>query len=797
MEHDERALPLTRGQLDMWLAQESGRAGTDLQLGILLKIDGPVDRDLLQRAIGQAVQEAEPWRAGFFEADGRVFQRAVDYSDVDLAFYDLSGSGDPVREAREIASSIQRTPMPLTGPLFRFALFRTGNEEYYWFNCYHHIAIDGLGIALVGRRAATIYSAIVSGDSISPSFFGSLQDLVRGESEYEASNDYLQDRAYWTQNLPLESGPDYRLSEAVGDRDSLAAAPVEVAQFVVARTKELSKVLRIRRYSVITAACALLVRGFCGVGSEVALDFTVARRVRPESKTLPAMLVGVVPLVLKVSPGCSIADFCRHVDARIRELLQHQRFPVRVLEGEGGHRDLSRATKRVTVNFIPSVLTLDLAGVPATAMYTDHGLVSHFGLFFLGAGDQLFLNTAGAGQPFANFDVSNLVARLERVLVAMTADPMRALSSIDVLDAGEHARLDEIGHRAVLGAPGPAAVSIPVLWAAQVGRSPDAVALVCGGGSWTYGEVERASNRLAQLLIGRGVGPGDVVALLFERCAEAVIAMLGVLKTGAAYVPMAPDHPDALIGFVVADAAPVAVITTAGLRSRLAGHDVAVIEVEDPVIDTCPDSAPPAVAADNVAYLIYTSGTTGVPKGVAVSHVGIADLVASHAERLAITPDSRVLQFAPLIFDMSVGNLWWALLTGAAAVIPTEEQAVPGRELTDLMARQRVSHAKFTPSMLAALPAEQLCGLTLITGGEVCTAELVDRYAAVATLVNEYGPTETTVDVTIGYPLAPGSGAAPIGSPVLGAALFVLDGWLRAVPVGVVGELYVAGAGVG
>jgi amino acid adenylation domain-containing protein len=178
---------------------------------------------------------------------------------------------------------------------------------------------------------------------------------------------------------------------------------------------------------------------------------------------------------------------------------------------------------------------------------------------------------------------------------------------------------------------------------------------------------------------------------------------------------------------------------------------------------------------------------------VAVTHTGIGHLVASHAERLAITPESRILQFAPLIFDMSVGNMWWALLTGAAAVIPTNDQAMPGPELTDLIARHNVSHAKFTPSTLAALPADQLRGLTLITGGEVCTAEIVDRYAAVATLVNEYGPTETTVDVTIGYPAEVGSGVPPIGSPVSGTALFVLDGWLRPVPAGVVGELYVAG----
>ena len=192
-------------------------------------------------------------------------------------------------------------------------------------------------MALVGRRIATIYSAIVSGAPIPPAFFGSLQDLVDCELEYEASTDYLEDQAYWSRNLPAESGPDYRLPQAASERDPYwPSAPVQLDPSVVGRIKELSKVLGVRRFSVITAACALLVRGWCADGSEVVLDFPVSRRVRPESKTLPGMLAGVVPLVLKASPGSAVADFCQHVDTRIREALQHQRFPVHALEREGG-----------------------------------------------------------------------------------------------------------------------------------------------------------------------------------------------------------------------------------------------------------------------------------------------------------------------------------------------------------------------------------------------------------------------------------------------------------------------------
>src|ERR1700758_2557868 len=160
MELDDRALPLTRGQLDIWLAQETGQSGTEWQLGLFVRIEGPVERGRLEWAIRRVVREAEPLRAAIFEVDGQVFQKPIDYPDVELAFYDLSGSDHAVPEAHEIALSIQRTPMPFTGPLFKFALFRTGLDEFYLFACGHHIVIDGSGLLLVGHRIAAVYSAI-------------------------------------------------------------------------------------------------------------------------------------------------------------------------------------------------------------------------------------------------------------------------------------------------------------------------------------------------------------------------------------------------------------------------------------------------------------------------------------------------------------------------------------------------------------------------------------------------------------------------------------------------------------
>ena len=796
MEIDDRALPLTRGQLDIWLSQQTGHAGTEWQLGQFVRIEGAVNADLFEQAIRQAVQEAECVRAAFFEVDGEVFQRAIADPEVKLDFYDLTHSDDPVREAREMATSIQSTPMPLDGFLMRFALFRTRHDEYFWSTCVHHIILDGSGIALVGRRIAAIYSAMVSGAPISPAFFGSLRDLINIELEYEASNDYLEDQAYWAQNLPSGSGPDNLLPRTGSERDSYwPSEPVEFDPSTIDRIKRLSKVFGVRRPSLIAAACALLVRAYCDDGSdEVVLDFPVGRRVRPESKTLPGMVTGVVPLVFKSSPATTVADFCQHVDTRIREALRHQRFPVRALENDSGLRNPMQAPNRVVVNFVLSRLTLDLGGTPATATFTTFGPVAHFGLFFLGFGNQHFLSTVGAGQPFANFDVADLAGRFERLLEAMAADPQRSLSSMDVLVGPERARLDEIGNRAMLTAPVSEPDSIPGLFASHVSRAPEEIAITCQGRSLMYRELDEAANRLAHLLAELGAGPGQRVALLFSRSAEAIVSILAVLKTGAAYLPIDPSAPSARVEFMLADATPIAAITTSELSERLDGHGVTVIDVDDPRIDVQPATTLQAPDPADIAYVIYTSGTTGTPKGVAITHHNVTQLLGSLD---AGFPTAGVWsQSHSYAFDFSVWEIFGALLNGGRLVVVPEDVTHSIDDFHDLLVAEQVTMLSQTPSAVGMLSHEGLESAALMVGAEACPAEVVDRWAPGRVMINAYGPSETTMAVAISAPLTPGSGVVPIGSPVPGAALFVLDGWLRPVPTGVVGELYVAGQGV-
>ena len=327
-----------------------------------------------------------------------------------------------------------------------------------------------------------------------------------------------------------------------------------------------------------------------------------------------------------------------------------------------------------------------------------------------------------------------------------------------MLDEAERARLDEVGNRAVLTRPAPAAVSVPALFAAQVARTPEAVAVTFGDRSMTYRELDEAANRFAHLLSGYGVGPGARVALLLERSAEAVVAMLAALKTGAAYLAIDPALPAARMQFMLDDAAPIVVITTAGLRSRLDGCDLAVIDISDlgdtglAAVETQPRTALPAPAPDDIAYLIYTSGTTGTPKGVAVTHHNLAHLAESTPDTTC--PRRRCGRSATHTRSTSrcgrsglrcwAGDGWWWCPT---AVVHSPD------DFHDLLIREQVNVLTQTPSAVNALSPQGLESVALLLGGEACSPEVVDQWAPGRVVINAYGPTEATVYASMSAPL--------------------------------------------
>ncbi|NNN35381.1 amino acid adenylation domain-containing protein [Streptomyces sp. S3(2020)] len=401
-----------------------------------------------------------------------------------------------------------------------------------------------------------------------------------------------------------------------------------------------------------------------------------------------------------------------------------------------------------------------------------------------------------------------LAARLTAVLRTAATDPDRRLGGYDVLTADERPRPWATAAPAL---PEPRAALD--LFEERALLDPDAIAVRFEGQRVTYGELDARADRLARRLAARGTGPDVVVAAALDRSVELIVAVLAVWKTGAAFLPVDPRYPAARIAHILTDACPALLLTAAHI-SLPDVPSVPRMDVRDDVRDDVREddregdreaSARPGTGPypaqrprpDHLAYVIYTSGSTGTPKPVAVTRAGYANLVAHQAATLDVDSGSRVLQFASAGFDAFFWELGMTLTAGAALVLAPTARLLPGRELARLADEHAISHLTVPPAVLGALSPDALPGVTtIVVAGEACGAELAARWSRGRTLINGYGPTETTVCATMSDALRPDGNVPPIGDPVRGTRLHVLDDLLEPVPTGVTGELYLAGAGL-
>ena len=815
-------VPLSFAQSRLWFLDQLHGPSPIYNIPVALRLSGTLDVGALGAALADVVARHESLRTRFVTPEGIPQQVVIPAERADFGWQVIDATGWSADRLEEAVGTAVRRPFDLATEIpLRAQLFRVADEEHVLVGVVHHIAADGLSITPLVRDLGAAYASRCAGQApewapLAVQYVdytlwqrAQLGDLADSDSPIAAQ------LAYWEQAL---AGMPERL-DLPTDRPYPLVADYRGASVEVNWPAELQqRVARVARehdatsFMVMQAALAVLLCKL-SASSDVAVGFPIAGRRDPALDELVGFFVNTLVLRVDLAGDPSFAELLARVRGRSLAAYEHQDVPFEVLV------ERLNPTRSLTHHPLVQVMLAwqnfaeqgndpaagqalgDLHVTPLPADTHTARMDLTFSLVERWTESDEPAGISGTVEfrtdVFDAGSVEALIERLQRVLVAMTAEPGQRLSSVDLLDAGEHARLDEIGNRAVLTQPSTTPVSIPVLWAAQVARTPAAVAVACDGRSMTYREVEEAANRLAHLLAAQGVGPGQCVALLLSRSAEAIVAILAVLKTGAAYLPIDPALPAARIGFMVADAAPVAAITTAGLAERLDGCDLLVIDVNDPAVDAQPSTALPAPAPDDIAHIIYTSGTTGVPKGVAVTHHNVTRLFDALDIGVELAPDQVWTQCHSLAFDYSVWEIWGALLHGGRLVVVPDEVLRSLDDFHAMLVTEEVSVLSQTPSAVGVLSPQGLESTALVIAAEPCPAEVVDRWAPGRVMINGYGPTETTVYATISAPLAAGSGAPPIGAPVPGAALLVLDGWLRPVPVGVVGELYVAGAGVG
>ncbi len=817
-------VPLSFAQSRLWFIDQFQGPSPIYNMAVAMRLSGHLDADALGAALADVVERQETLRTLFVAHEGIPCQLVVPAERADFGWAVVNATGWPEDRLREAIDTVASHPFDLANEIpMRARLFRLADDEHVLVSVVHHIAADGSSITPLVNDLGVAYASRCAGQApgweplavhyVDYTLWqrAQLGDLGDDDSRIAAQV------AYWEQAL---AGMPEHL-QLPTDRPYPPVADYRGASLWVDWPAELQQqVARVARehnatsFMVLQAALAVLLSKI-SASSEVAVGFPIAGRGDPALDELVGFFVNTLVLRVDLAGDPSVADLLAQVRGRSLAAYEHQDVPFEVLvERLNPTRSL---THHPLVQVMLGWQNWQASGPDEPAVGSALGdlQVTPLTLDTRTARMDLSFSLAErwseAGEPagiwggvefrtdvFDAASIETLLERFRRVLVAMTTEPRRRLSSIDVLDEAERNRLDEVGNRALLARPAPVAASIPVLFAAQVARAPEAVAVTSPDGSLTYRELDEAANRLAHVLSGYDVGPGARVALLLERSAQAVVAMLAVLKTGAAYLAIDPALPAARMRFMLDDAAPVAAVTSAGLAERLDGCDLAVIDVEDPAVARHPSTALPAPSPDDIAYLIYTSGTTGIPKGVAIAHHNLAHLAESTPTGL---PAAQVwTQCHSYAFDFSVWEIWAALLGGGRLVVVPDCVVGSPADFHDLLVREQVNVLTQTPSAVTALNPNGLESVALLLGGEACPAEVVDQWAPGRVVINAYGPTEATVYASLSAPLQAGSvgaGAAPIGSPVPTTALFVLDESLRPVPAGVVGELYVAGRGVG
>ncbi|MGA6876376.1 amino acid adenylation domain-containing protein [Streptomyces pratensis] len=813
-------LPLSSAQQRLWFLHRLEGPSATYNIPFALRLDGPLDAEALRRALHDVVGRHAALRTVFPEHDSRPHQRITAPADVRLPLAAEAVDEDRL-SARITAAATAPIDIEHQLPL-RATLLRLDATAHVLVLVIHHIAADGSSLAPFARDLGAAYRARVHS----------------GAPEWtDLPVDYADHTLWQRRLLGDEHDPDSLLARQLGhwkaaldglpemielpwDR-SRPAVPRHTGathDFALdpATARQVTDLARARGCSVFMVLQAALsaVLSRHGAGDDIPLGTAVAGRTDEAAADLVGFFVNTLVLRTDLTGDPTFLELLDRVKEFDLSAYAHQDVPFeRLVEllnpaRSQNHHPLFQ-TMLILQNHTPAA-PVDLPGITARGIPVDPG-VSKFDLSFTftetydddGAPHGMRASVDYATELFDASTVRGLAGRLVLLLTAATADPDRPLSTYDVFTAAERARLTAWGTGPVDDGPGS---TVPALFEQWARRTPDAPAIRDAGTTLSYGELDRRADALARRLAARGIGPEDRVAVALPRTAELVVALLGILKAGAAYVPLDPDYPARRLSYMLDDSRPRLLLTTPAVRSRLPQTPVPCLYAGDHA-DSAPTAGPdawpvPALLPAHPAYVIYTSGSTGRPKGVVVTHRGAGAMARTQRERLRVTPGSRVLHAASVSFDAAFWELCMGLLSGACLEIDEREALLPGPALAGLVRERGVTHLTLPPAALAVMPPDSLpAGTTLVLAGEACTPALVHAWAADRFLVNAYGPTETTVCATMSTfqhadgPLAPDR-TVPIGVPVDGTRVHVLDDRLRPVPPGVTGELYVAGGGV-
>ncbi|MFK0286703.1 non-ribosomal peptide synthase/polyketide synthase [Streptomyces sp. NPDC090499] len=766
----------------------------------VLELAGPVDGTLLRRAAQRLLDRHAPLRACFRQLpDGRPAQLVATGLDVPWREVDLSAQDPAVRTglAAAVAADERARRFDLAHPpLLRCALVRLADDRSRLVLTFHHIVADGWSLPVLHRELLALYGEAPAPLPEAAPFRGYLARIAGADRQ--AARD-----AWGTALAGIDEPTRLVGTPATAGPIEPAQLRVELPERTTARLTARAREHGVTLGTVVQAAWGLLLAGLTG-RQDVVFGTTVSGRdaAVPGIESMVGLFINTLPTRLTWAPSDSLGAVLERLQQEQSALLDHQHLGLAEIQRAAGHAGDGELFDTLVVfeNYPAEPGLADPTGTVRLAGHAFHDAVHYPLALIVKPGRRLDLRLKHHANRVPGEAVQLLADRLTRVLDALAENTARPVAALDLRTDAERAGAAVEGERH----PVPP-TTLPAAVAARTARTPDATAVVYEGTTLTYAELDARAERLARRLRARGAGPDRFVAVAVPRSAELMVALLGVLKSGAAYLPVDLDYPADRIAYMLTDSGARTVVTTARDAVRLPavdGLEILYADADEEPQDT-PEPAPP-LTPDHPAYLIYTSGSTGRPKGVVVTHRAIGNRLAWMQGAYGLGADDRVLQKTPSSFDVSVWEFFWALHEGAAVVLAAPDGHRDPAYLARLIRTEGVTTMHFVPSMLDAFLASQEVTADptwagslrrVFSSGEALSGTAARRWHDLTgvPLHNLYGPTEAAVDVTYhAYDGAPGT-VVPIGRPVWNTGLRVLDSCLRPVPDGVPGELYLTG----
>ncbi len=811
---------LSFAQERLWVLDRLEPGLSAYNISQAVRLEGPLEIAALERGFDVLEQRHEVLRSVLVTRGEQPKAMIVQPREGVLSVVDLSSLEVPgVREgeAGRLVEEEVRRPFDLSrGPLLRVKLLRLGSEDHVLVVTVHHIVFDGWSSGIFWRELEELYGAFREGRS------GSMPELPIQYGDYAVwqrermSGEVLEREVlYWKERL--EGAPavlELPGSRLRPSRQSFrgAAARMEVVGSVVEALRRLGREEGATLFMTLLAAFQVLLMRESGQ-EDVVVGTPVAGRNRSELEGLIGFFVNTLVLRTDVSGDPTF----RELLGRVREVAlgayAHQELPFeKLVEELNPQRTLSYSPifQVMAVMQNASEGKIRLPGVSVTPMELETR-TSKFDLtaFFTDTGKELLVSFQYATDLYEATAVERMLSHLGVLLEGIVEDPDSRVSRLPLMSEQERQQVLEEWNQTE--APYPKEKTVSELFGEQVERAPEAVAVEMEGKGLTYGQLNERANRLARHLQGRGVGPEVLVGLCVERSVEMVVGLLGILKAGGAYLPLDPGYPRQRLGLMVEDAEPKLVLTHRNLGERLPeGVEQIRLDTDWKEIEKHSSENPPNPATpDNLVYVIYTSGSTGKPKGVEVEHRSFVNHITVAGARWDVRPGERVLQFSSLNFDASAQEIFSTLTRGGTLVLRTEEMIETVATFLERCREWKITvldlPTAYWHELVSVAAAENLCLpeplRVLLMGGERALPERLAQWFALTggriRLINAYGPTEASIAATMWDregPLEPLPRIVPIGRPIANVRIYVLDGRLQPVPIGVAGELYLGGA---